>query len=124
MGHPGEIWYVRILPPVKNLPNIDYSVVFTTPYVLGKGFRTKGFVPADEQDWLNYFNRRLGNISGEKQVLAYEEFMKYGPNRAYWFEYVFLAYRNHQPDMINLDGVPDIPASLPFNELSKDAINI
>ena len=41
--------------------------------------------------------------------------MKYGLNKTYWNEYIFLAYANHQKDMISLAGFSDIPASLPHS---------
>lgn len=120
LGHAGEIWFVRVLPPLEDLPKIDYSVVFTTPYLLGKSSKNNQFISADEQDWLDYFERNLAKIKVESKELAYEHLMKYGFNSNYWNEYVFLAYRNYRDDVIFLDGIPDIPLSLPHSELARD----
>lgn len=113
MGNRGEIWYARVLPPPFVSANIDYSVVFTTPYVLGKAEDNKDFNPFVEQDWLAFFIRNFPKTGQETKVAAYEYLMKYGLSRNYWNEYVFAAYRNHRHDVILLDGWPDIPESLP-----------
>ena len=42
-GKPGELWYVRLCPPLLDL--FDYHVVFTTPYVL---------IGATKTDWTAY----------------------------------------------------------------------
>jgi hypothetical protein len=39
--------------------------------------------------------------------------MKYGLNKNYWTEYIFLSYRNHSENMILLEGFPDILSSMP-----------
>ena len=119
LGQAGEIWYTRLMPPLDDIAACDYSVVFTTPYVLGKGPNPGGFVGAPESDWLDYFDRNLGRIEADSEAQAYETLMKYGFDRYYWNEYVFLAYRNYRHDMIYLDGVPDIIASLPHGELAR-----
>ena len=82
-------------------------------YVLGKIGRRKEFIPFVERDWLDYFDRNLSQTKINEKELAYEHLMKYGLSRNYWNEYVFLSYRNHRPDMILLEGFPDIPSSLP-----------
>ena len=47
-GRTGELWYVRLLPPL--LPDLArYHVVFTTPYILTAG----------KDDWLQFLQRRL-----------------------------------------------------------------
>jgi hypothetical protein len=115
-GNPGEIWFARLMPPpFENNTQFDYSIVFTTPYVFGKSGRRKEFIPFVENDWLDYFKRNLmWTKIGEKEP-AYEYLMKYGLSRNYWNEYVFLSYRNHQHDMILLEGFPDVPSSLPHS---------
>lgn len=55
MGQKGEVWFARIFPPLFN--SFDYSVVFTTPYILGKLGSDNSFIPLVENDWLNYFER-------------------------------------------------------------------
>ena len=110
-GLEGEVWFARILPPLFNL--FDYSVVFTTPYILGKLGSDNSFISAVENDWLNYFDRNLGKTRLENIEDSYHELMKYGLSKNYWNEYIFLSYRNHRDDMILLEGLPDIQSSLP-----------
>ena len=115
LGHPYEIWFARVLPPPFDGQQFDYSIVFTTPYVLGKIGSREEFIPYVETDWLDYFERNLSKTKIDENELAYEHLMKYGLSRNYWNEYVFLSYRNHQHDMILLEGFPDIPSSLPHS---------
>ena len=112
-GRAGEIWFARVLPPPFETAAFDYSVVFTTPYVLGKLGPERRFLTSVEEDWLAYFKRNLPRTRKETEVLAHDHLMKYGLTRNHWNEYIFLCYRNHQHDMILLEGFPDIPASLP-----------
>ncbi len=49
-GNPGEIWFARILPPPFDGELFDYSIVFTTPYVLGKVGGSREFIPFVESD--------------------------------------------------------------------------
>jgi hypothetical protein len=95
---------------------LDYSVVFTTPYVAGKLKDKQTFSRMTEQDWVAYFERNLDQTGFDDQELAYGFLMKYGLSRNYWNEYIFLAYLNHQPDMIFLAGFPDMPSSLPHSK--------
>jgi len=112
-GYPGEVWFVRVFPPPFNNSNIDYSVVFTTPYLLGKIGHGGSFNPSVEQDWLSYFERNLFKMKAGSRKEAYENLMKLGLSKNYWNEYIFLSYRNHKDDVIILEGFPDIPSSLP-----------
>lgn len=116
LGHAGELWYARVLPPPFEHDAFDYSVVFTTPYVLGKCGSRKEYLLCAEQDWLAFFDRTLKHVRADEAAMAYASFMKYGPSRNYWNEYVFLSYRNHQQSVILLEGFPDIPSSLPHAE--------
>lgn len=118
-GNLGEVWFTRILPPPFDNALFDYSVVFTTPYVLGKIGARREFIPFVESDWVDYFERNLWKTKIDEEELAYEHIMKYGLSRNYWNEYVFLSYRNHRHDMILLEGFPDIPASLPHSQEGK-----
>lgn len=111
MGQKGEIWFVRIFPPLFN--SFSYSVVFTTPYILGKLGINNGFDSLVENDWLNYFERKLGKMGIQDIETSYQALMKYGLNNNYWNEYIFLSYRNYQNNMILLEGFPDISSSLP-----------
>ncbi|MBF0471522.1 MAG: hypothetical protein HQL48_09110 [Gammaproteobacteria bacterium] len=118
LGVQGEIWFARVLPPPIQSEVLDYSVVFTTPYVLGRYIPERGFYPLVENEWLAYFSRTLPKIKAETRELAYGLLMKYGLSRNYWNEYIFLSYRNYQNDMILLQGFPDIRASLPHADLA------
>ena len=119
LGETGELWFVRILPPPFEQRSLDYSVVFTTPYVLGKNGIGGGYITSVEADWLAFFDRNLGETGIEDKVTAYEHLMKSGLNRNYWLEYIFLAYRNYKHDVIFLEGFPDILESLPLSDLSR-----
>ncbi len=114
MGQEGEIWFARIFPPLFNA--FSYSVVFTTPYVLGKLSNNNAFVPLVENDWLNYFERNLEKMRVQDVKASYHALMKYGLSHNYWNEYIFLAYRNYQNNMILLEGFPDNSSSLPHAE--------
>jgi hypothetical protein len=99
-GKNGELWYVRLLPPL--LPDLArYHIVFNTPYIL----------MASRNDWLQFLGRALPG-SG-KDATALHRFFKYGPGMHYWNEFVFKAYHHHQSDAILLAGIPDLKATLP-----------
>jgi len=116
MGFEGEIWFARIFPPLFN--SFNYSVVFTTPYILGKLGDNNSFVPFVENDWLSFFERNLRETKIQEIEASYDALMKYGLSYNYWNEYIFLSYRNHRNDMILLEGFPDIPSSMPHAELA------
>ena len=111
MGVEGELWFARVLPPLFN--SFDYSVVFTTPYILGKLGADNSFVSDVESDWLDYFDRNLGEAGFENTIESYRFLMKYGLSKNYWNEYIFLSYRNHSDNMILLEGLPDMLSSMP-----------
>lgn len=101
-GRKGELWFVRLLPDPLN--QVDYSVVVTTPYVIG-GHAVK--------DWEAFFARNSivsSNVGYESRLY---KFMKYGPSVFYWHEFVFLSYSNYRLEAIYLTGIPDIKATLP-----------
>jgi len=105
-GKPGELWYVRLCPPL--LKEVEYHVGFTTPYVL------LGFGKAD---WTAYLNKSLLGAGDTKQAL--HQFLKFGkaaysrkPDES-WSEFIFQAYHHHQHDAIFLTGLPDVKGSLP-----------
>jgi hypothetical protein len=101
-GRNGELWYVRLLPPL--LPDLaDYHIVFTTPYIL---------IGAGKDDWTQFFGRSLPQ-PGSGKSFGLNSFMKYGPDPNYWNEFVFRAYHHHQSEAIFLAGVPDLKATLP-----------
>jgi hypothetical protein len=124
LGKTGEVWLARVLPPLFGTAAFDYSLVFTTPYVLGKLGPRREFVSFVEEDWLEYFKRNLPKTNKETEASAYDHLMKYGLNRNYWNEYIFLSYRNHRHDMILLEGIPDIPVSLPHTKEGRERLGL
>ncbi|MGZ8236460.1 MAG: hypothetical protein ACXWTY_01130 [Methylobacter sp.] len=98
----GELWFVRILPPV--LAPFDYSVIFTTPYVL---------LSPDKNSWEAYLNRTISDKKTKTTANSLENLMKQGLSDNYWNEYIFQAYMNHKPDVIYLQGLPDVSSSRP-----------
>jgi hypothetical protein len=115
IGTPGEIWLARIFPePFPGL-NFGYSVVFTTPYIVGKieggYFKNIGVIDS----WISFLDRTLEKTGEENRIKAYEKLMKYGLSRHYWNEYIFEGYANFAADVVFLAGIPDIPASMPHS---------
>lgn len=101
-GRPGELWYVRLLPPL--LPNLArYYIAFTTPYIL----------MASKDDWLQFLKRGLSQSGFGTDKEGLHRFLKYGPDPTYWNEFVFKGYHHHQSDAIFLAGIPDLKATLP-----------
>ena len=105
-GEPGELWYVRLCPPLPGLA--DYHVAFTTPYVM---------IGATKTDWTAYLKKSLLGSADTRKAL--HEFLKFGkaahsrkPDES-WNEFIFEAYHHHQPDAIFLTGLPDVKGSLP-----------
>jgi hypothetical protein len=101
-GREGELWYVRLCPPLFDL--VEYHVVFTTPYVL---------LDASEADWTAYLNRSLleardSDVSGDLHSL-----LKYGKSLNGWNEFVFQAFHHSLANAIFLAGLPDVKGSLP-----------
>jgi hypothetical protein len=101
-GRTGELWYVRLLPPL--LPELAaYHIAFTTPYIL----------LASKDDWAQFLRRGMSQARGRTDKDGLHWFLKYGPDRNYWNEFVFKAYHRHQRDAIFLAGIPDLEATLP-----------
>jgi hypothetical protein len=101
-GRRGELWYVRLLPPLEP-ERANYHIVFTTPYVL---LATKG-------DWTQFFQRHLMTSKSDDTRAGLRRLLKDAPQPNYWNEYVFLAYHHHQFDAVFLAGIPDLTATLP-----------
>lgn len=102
-GRKGELWYVRLGPPLSSLGDLaDYHIVQTTPYVL------TGF---SKNDWAAYLKKSLSESAGVEDAL--KEFLKYGTSPCHWLEFVFQAYHHAQYDAIFLTGLPDVKSSLP-----------
>jgi hypothetical protein len=102
-GKPGELSYVRLLPPL--LPELaTYHVAFTTPYVL---------IDATKKDWIDFLRRNTVGMKASSETEAPHRLMKFGPRTNYWNEFVFVAYHHHQADAIYLSGIPDLISTLP-----------
>jgi hypothetical protein len=104
-GHPGELWFIRQLPPANAL--FDYHIVFNTPYIL---------VDVTERMFADYLAREIGRMGsrtlpGKLGASAY--IMKHGPTANHWNEYIFCAYTGYQHEAVFLTGIPDIKESLP-----------
>lgn len=105
-GKPGDLLLLRLLPPY--FAEIDEALSLTTPYLIQ-------WPPL--LDWRGYFERILSKLGTDRQC-AYESLMKrgmapHGPR--YWTEYIFEAYANHRPEVILLQGVPDVAESRPHS---------
>lgn len=101
-SNPGELWFARVLPPAMGL--FDYSLVFTTPYIL---------LNSDKNSWIAYLNRTISVKKTKTTASSLESLMKYGLSENYWHEYIFESYVNHRPEVIFLEGLPDIRSSRP-----------
>jgi hypothetical protein len=124
LGKPGEVWLVRVLPPPFADLDLNYSVVFTTPYLLGKPGPAGRFRTDVEEDWSAYFKRNLAPGDQAAAGSAYELLMKYGLSRKYWNEYIFLAYRDFRHDVVMLEGIPDIVDSLPHADVGRARLRL
>jgi hypothetical protein len=118
-GERGEIWLVRIMPEPFEEFSLGYSVVFTTPYVIGMVRDKLIYQVSDENGWQAFFERTLKKTGKKNASAAYEQFMKYGLSRHYWNEYIFEAYVNNIQGAILLAGFPDIPLSRPHSRESS-----
>jgi hypothetical protein len=99
-GGKGEIWYVRVVPPLVEGSN--RSVTMGTPYV---------FRDSSHHRWEDFFQRYLASGNGgDRSLRAY---LKHGKSLGYWLEFVFQAFTGYTGNMILATGVPDDPASLP-----------
>jgi hypothetical protein len=102
-GRKGELWYVRLLPPL--VPDLaKYHIVFTTPYIL---------IQANKADWQSFLRRAMLPFKTENERVALHRLLKVGPEPNYWNEFVFKAYHHHQNDAIFLAGIPDQKDTLP-----------
>ena len=102
-GQVGEVWYVRVLPPI--LSQSDCWVTLNTPYVFRKGGR---------RPWEEFFERVMKLADGSNSVP--QNYLKYGKFLGYWLEFVFQAYCSHNDNAIFVAGFPDKPDSLPHSE--------
>ncbi|MFC1585115.1 hypothetical protein ACFL5V_06190 [Fibrobacterota bacterium] len=106
-GTVGEVWYVRLLPPLSEGGN---WVTFNTPYV----FRATG-----RKQWEEFFQRLRASVD-EDEIWMY---LKYGKYFQYWLEFVFQIYSNHTGNAIFSEGVPDIVESRPQGRLERGVLS-
>ena len=105
-GQPGQLWYVRLCPPIQGY---DYHVVFNTPYVM---------VRTSKADWTAYLERAINGLAGDDTRTKLFRLLKFGRHTNGWNEFVFQAYMGHQSDAIFLAGLPDVPDSLPHGDMT------
>ena len=67
VGKPGELWYVRLCPPLVDIA--DYHVAVTTPYIL---------TGANKTDWMAYLNRAMLNLNTLEEGERLYALLKYG----------------------------------------------
>lgn len=102
-GHKGELWYVRLLPPLE--PQLaNYWVAMTTPYIL---------LDVSKADWITFLKRTMIHCEGANEATRLRNLLKFGLEPNYWNEFVFKAYHHHQTDAVFLTGIPDMKATLP-----------
>jgi hypothetical protein len=101
LGKPGELWFVRLCPPIDPT---GYHFAITTPYI------PMGFGRAD---WTAYLSKSLIGLTAPEKRRRLHEVLKYGRGPNFWSEFIFKAYHHHRPDAIFLTGLPDVPRSMP-----------
>jgi hypothetical protein len=102
-GHTGELWYVRLLPPLE--PQITRKwIAMTTPYIL---------LDASKADWVAFLRRTMLECKGSDEAARLRNLLKFGLGPNYWNEFVFKAYHHYQQDAVFLTGIPDLKATLP-----------
>ena len=109
-GKQKELWYVRILPAPFNTSN--ESLVFTTPYVL---------LAAKRESWIEFVKNRSLKPKIFNPIIAIEAFMKYGPKKYFWNEYIFQSYYHNRSNVIFLAGLPgkrDVASKRKHNPLN------
>ena len=117
-GRPGQIWFVRLLPPLSSSNGLcGHPVVFTTPYVIEDH---------PEQAFVDYLQRELARMEANKPPKTddrHGHLMKYGPDPDHWpnhwNEYIFCAYAGYQHEAVFLTGIPDIRETLPHAAENK-----
>ena len=101
-GKPGELWYVRLCPPLADVA--EYHLTMTTPYILTQ---------ASKSDWTAYLKRAMLQLPDVDENHRLHDLLKYGLGVHHWNEFVHQSYHHHQFDAIFLAGIPDVKSSLP-----------
>lgn len=102
-GRKGELWYVRLVPPLEPQLAI-YWIAMTTPYIL---------MGVSKSDWIAFLKRTMVHCDGPNDTTRLHNLLKRGLEPNYWNEFVFKAYHHHQQDAIFLTGIPDMKNTLP-----------
>jgi hypothetical protein len=102
-GKKGELWYVRLLPPLEP-DHAIYWIAMTTPYVL---------IGASKSDWIAFLKRTMLQCDGPNDPTRLHNLLKCGLEPNYWNEFVFKSHHHHQHDAVFLTGIPDMEATLP-----------
>lgn len=102
-GQKGELWYVRLVPPLEPQLAI-YWIAMTTPYIL---------MGASKSDWIAFPKRTMVQCDGPNDATRLRNLLKFGLEPNYWNEFVFKSYLNYQADAVFLTGIPDMKATLP-----------
>jgi len=102
-GQQGELWYVRLLPPLVP-EHATYHIAFTTPYIL---------IGNDKPEWTQFLRRSIVRLKADDERESLYELLKYGLDLNYWNEFVFRAYHHHNAQAIFLTGIPDLRDTLP-----------
>src|SRR4029077_12605614 len=84
-GKRGELWYIRLFPPLE--PELaTYHIVFTTPYIL---------VGQSKDDWIAYLKRSMvGIMASSEPHGGLHQLLKFGTSTNHWNEFVLLAYHH------------------------------
>jgi hypothetical protein len=69
----GELWYVRLLPPLEP-DHAIYWIAMTTPYVL---------IGASKSDWIAFLKRTMLQCDGPNDPTRLRNLLKYGLERAH-----------------------------------------
>jgi hypothetical protein len=102
-GEQGELWYVRLLPPL--LPELaTYHIAFTTPYIL---------IGSGKDEWTHFLRRNMVRFKADDEQSSLYQLLKYGLDLNYWNEFVFQAFHHHDAQAIFLTGIPDLRGTLP-----------
>lgn len=106
VGEAGELWYVRVVPPIEGY---DYHAAITTPYILQHTAKA---------DWIAYLDRSLATLAGDNMQSKLHHMLKYGRHPNGWNEFISQAYCGFQSNAIFLAGIPDRPKTLPHGDMT------
>jgi hypothetical protein len=101
-GKRGELWYVRLLPPLD--ASTGYHVVFTTPYVL---------LYDTTELWTAYLKKAIVETGVWDPRDGLHDFMKYGRGPDFWHRYIRRAYVRHEFQAVFLASLPEAAKDLP-----------